>query len=452
MTNHLLSHAQSSPTLPESVSSEPVPPVSVPPEPVPPEPIPLGAVPRSAVGQEAPLRSTNPSPTSPPIPMVDLHAQQRQLRRSLEARLFSVLDHGLYLNGPEIEELEDKLGSYCGVRHAVSCSSGTDSLLIALMGLGIGSVCGEGSARDAVLVPSFTFAASAEAVVLAGAVPVFVDIERQFYLIDPSSVSEGFSIARQHGLTVRAVLAVDLFGIAADYRALRSEIGRQQAKSDSKTKIALISDMAQAFGARRANQSCAQLADIACTSFFPSKPLGGYGDSGAVLSHDTRFIERVRSIRTHGQGASRYDHVRVGATARMDSFQAAVLLEKFKTLDDERAKRTRIAQNYSDSLRDTALTLPTTPPDCVNAWAQYTLGANSSEQRNTLMQALKEQNIASTIFYPRGVSEQIPYRRYPRTRLPNTERAASEVFSIPFHPYLDAADQDRVITALRRAL
>ncbi|MDE2921958.1 MAG: DegT/DnrJ/EryC1/StrS aminotransferase family protein [Acidobacteriota bacterium] len=391
------------------------------------------------------------TPTEPPprIPFVDLAAQSRRLRPEIDRRIGEVLDHGRYVMGPEVGELEAELGRWGAGASAVAVSSGSDALLIALLALGVGRA---ENRRDAVFVPTFTFTATAEVVLLAGAVPIFVDVREDDFLIDLESLDREYEVLRTAGAaTPKAVIPVDLFGLPvaekplADWAAARN--------------IEVISDAAQSFGARRDGNPVGSLAPVTTTSFYPAKPLGCYGDGGAVLCVEPATAEVVRSIREHGQSADRYDIVRLGVNGRLDSLQAAVLLAKLTVFEQELAARRAVAAGYSERLRassSTAMPWRVSAPECApgveSSWAQYTLrvddaaGRPSAETRDGLRAHLDRAGIPTAVYYPRPMHLQPAYERYGRGAgsLPVSESLADRVVSLPMHPYLDQDALDRI--------
>jgi len=372
-----------------------------------------------------------------PIPFIDVAAQRRRLGSAIDEAVGRVLAHCQFLMGPEVAEFERRLAQFCGARHAISCASGTDALVLVLMAKEIG-------AGDAVFCPSFTFCATAEAAVLAGATPVFVDVHADSFNIDPQSLQRAIATARQKGLKPKAVIPVDLFGLPADHDAIR-------AIADAEN-LFVLDDAAQGFGAMYKGRAIGTLAPATATSFFPAKPLGCYGDGGAVITDDAALAERLKSLRVHGQGNDKYDNVRIGMTARLDTIQAAVLIEKLKIFPDEIAARSRVAARYSDALAAT-IRVPQLPADCTSVWAQYTLRLEPG-RRDPLAAALKGQGIPTAIYYPKPLHRQTAYRDFPIAEggLPVSDQLADEVISLPMHAYLDTATQDRIIDAVRRAL
>lgn len=366
---------------------------------------------------------------------IDLAAQRDRIRTRLDERIAAVLDHGAFILGPEVEELEAALAAFCGARHCVSCGNGTDALLLALMALNIRT-------GDAVICPSFTFAATAEVVPSLGATPVFCDVEENTYNTSAASLVRTVEHARSLGLTPRVVIPVDLFGLPADHEAL-AEVAASEG-------LEIISDSAQSFGATYRGRRTGTLGRITTTSFFPAKPLGCYGDGGAVFTEDDALADLLRSYRFHGKGADKYDNVRIGMNSRLDTIQAAILLEKLAIYPDEIEARQRLAQRYTMALSQRFRT-PQVPEGSLSVWAQYTLAAASGEERSEAMKQLRADGIPSAIYYPSPLHRQTAYRDCPvdPAGLPVSERVAERVFSLPMHPYLTEADQDRVIAALR---
>lgn len=365
--------------------------------------------------------------TRAPIAFIDLKAQRRRLGSAVDAAMMRVLDHGAFVLGPEVAMLEARLAERAGVRHAISCASGMDALVMLLMAHDIGP-------GDAVLCPSFTFAATAEAIALRGATPVFVDVRPDDFNMDPESAASAIAALPAH-LTLRGIIAVDLFGQPADYPALSALAARHG--------VWLLADAAQSFGARLGNHAVGSLGDFAITSFFPAKPLGAYGDGGAIFTEDARLRDILLSIRVHGQGLDKYENVRLGLTARLDTVQAAVLLEKLEIFDEEIVARNRVAARYAAGLAGMVQT-PQLAPDRSSVWAQYTV---RSDHRDALVAALKADGVPTAIYYPRPLHRQAPYAAalVAPGGLPVTEQLAASVFSLPMHPYLEAEVQDYII-------
>jgi UDP-2-acetamido-2-deoxy-ribo-hexuluronate aminotransferase len=372
-----------------------------------------------------------------PIPFIDVAAQRRRLGRSVDEAIARVLGHCQFILGPEVRELEAKLSEFCGARHVVSCASGTDALVMALMAWGIGP-------GDAVICPSFTFTATAEVVVLVGATPVFADVDERSFNLDPASLQRACAAAREAGLHPKAVIPVDLFGQPADYDRI---VPIAEAEN-----LFVLDDAAQAFGATYKNRRIGALAPATATSFFPAKPLSCYGDGGAVITDDDELAQVIRSLRVHGEGRGKYDCVRIGLNGRLDTIQAAVLIEKLKIFPEEILARERIARRYSADLADVA-TVPRLAPGSTSVWAQYTIRLPAG-RRDGLAAALKMEGIPTAIHYPIPLHRQQPYQRFPIAAggAPVSERLAEEVISLPMHAYLDQTTQDRIIDAVRRAL
>ena len=369
------------------------------------------------------------------IPFVDLQAQRERIADRLGGAIKRVLEHGQFILGPEVYELETQLADFAGVEHAVTCSSGTDALLLALMVNRVGP-------GDAVFVPSFTFAATAEVVALLGATPVFVDVRSDIYNMDPMSLARGVDhVVAEGGLTPRAVIAVDLFGHPADYPAIES-IANDHG-------MFVLADAAQSFGATRGGKSAVGCCDIAATSFFPAKPLGCYGDGGAVFTRDESVAGALRSLRAHGEGAGKYDHVRIGTNSRLDTIQAAVLLEKLRIFPDELQNRQRIAERYGKGLGD-LVQVPTVTDGVTSSWAMYTL---LLEDRDAVAASLNAKGVPTAVHYPKPLHQQEAYGHYPvPDGAPVAVELASRVLSLPIHPYLEASTQDEIIVAVRSAL
>jgi dTDP-4-amino-4,6-dideoxygalactose transaminase len=371
------------------------------------------------------------------IPFIDLAAQRRRLGERVEQALGRVLAHGQYIMGPEVGALEKQLAAFCGARHALSCSSGTDALILALLAKGIGR-------GDAVICPSFTFAATAEAVALLGATPVFADILPDTFNLDPAGLEPALAAAKREGLTPRALIVVDLFGQPADYARLEPLLARHG--------LWLLADGAQSFGATYRGRRVGAIGLIAATSFFPAKPLGCYGDGGAVFTDDDALADAMRSLRIHGQGTDKYDNVRIGINGRLDTFQAAVLLEKLALFDEEIAARQRIARRYNELLAPVAV-VPRLMEGATSVWAQYTLRLKAGT-RDAVAARLKEDGVPTAIYYPKPLHQQTAYRHFPVAggKLPVSEQVAQEVLSLPMHPYLDEATQDRIVAAVKKAV
>ena len=368
------------------------------------------------------------------IEFIDLQAQRARLGTKLDDAMRGVLEHGRYIMGPEVPALEGKLAARVGAKHCLTCSSGTDALALVLLGWGIGP-------GDAVFVPSFTFVASAEVVSLVGATPVLVDIEEDSFNMCPNSLGEAIEVAVAKGLKPRVLMPVDLFGQPADYTRLLP-IAREHS-------LKVLCDAAQSFGATDQGNAVGSLGDATATSFFPAKPLGCYGDGGAVFTDDDELAAAMDSLRVHGKGQSKYDNVRIGLNARLDTLQAAILLEKLKIFSDEIQQRERVAGRYCHGLHNVAVT-PSVRPGATSVWAQYTL---RFPNRDEVAASCKERGVPTAIYYPTPLTEQTAYRHYPAPSAgtPVAERLAKEVLSIPMHPYLEESQQDFIIEVVRGA-
>jgi len=380
---------------------------------------------------------------------IDLAAQQKRIRHGIDANIQSVLQHGKYIMGPEIKTLEGKLADFVGTQHAIACSSGTDALLLALMAYGVGP-------GDAVFTSPFTFIATAEVIALLGATPVFVDIDPVTFNLDPKLMeraiqalrngSGDYPLPRAKGLslTPKAVIPVDLFGLPADYDRI-NPVSKQHG-------LFVIEDAAQSFGAQYRGKRACSLADIGCTSFFPAKPLGCYGDGGMCFTNDRSLNEVMRSLSVHGQGSHKYENVRIGINGRLDTFQAAILLAKFEIFAEEISLRDEVAQNYSKLLSNgkASVVVPRVPSGYSSVWAQYSILAKDESHRSELQATLKEAGVPTAIYYPKPLHLQTAFQSlgYKPGDFPVSEDAASRIFSIPMHPYLLAKDQERIAKVL----
>jgi dTDP-4-amino-4,6-dideoxygalactose transaminase len=371
------------------------------------------------------------------IPLIDVAAQRRRLGTRIDDAVRRVMDHCQFIDGPEVRELERALSEFCGAKHSIGVASGTDALVLVLMAKGIGR-------GDAVICPSFTYAASPESVALVGATPVFAEVDETTFNLDPAGIERAVAAARRAGLKPKALMTVDLFGLPADYEAIDPVAARLG--------LYVIDDAAQAFGADAKGRKLGTLAPVTTTSFFPAKPLGCYGDGGAVFTDDDELADLVRSLRNHGQGADRYDNVRIGMTGRLDTIQAAVLIEKLKIFPEETVARERIARRYNAALSD-VVRVPHLSNEHTCVWAQYTIRV-SGGRRDALADKLRAQGISTAQYYPVPSHRQGAYRDYPVAEggLAVTEKLAGEVISLPMHAYLDEPTQDRIIGAVRGAL
>jgi len=371
------------------------------------------------------------------IPFIDVAAQRRRLGRAIDEAISRVLAHCQFIHGPEVRALEVELAAFCGARHAIACSSGTDALRLVLMAWGIGP-------GDAVICPAFTFCATAEVVALCGATPVMADVEGETFNLDPASCARAVAAARKLGLKPRAIIPVDLFGLPVDHDGIAAIAAAHG--------MLVLDDAAQAFGAVYKGRKLGTLAPATATSFFPAKPLGCYGDGGAIFTDDEALAARLRSLRVHGEGVDKYDAAEIGLTGRLDTIQAAILLEKLKIFPEEILARGRVAARYAAGLADVA-TVPRVGNESNSVWAQYTIRL-APGRRDALAAALRAQGIPTGIYYAKPLHRQQAYRHFPIVDggLPASERLAAEVISLPMHAYLDEPAQDRIIAAVRRAL
>ena len=372
-----------------------------------------------------------------PIPFIDVAAQRRRLGRAIDDAVARVLAHCQFIQGPEVHVLEAELAAFCGARHAIGCASGTDALLLVLMAWQIGP-------GDAVICPSFTYHATAEMVALLGATPIIADVLPDTFNLDPASCERAVVTAKRLGLKPRAIIPVDLFGLPADHDAIAAIAATHG--------LLVLDDAAQAFGASYRGKGIGTLANATATSFFPAKPLGCYGDGGAVFTDDDALAARVKSIRFHGEGVDRSEAARIGITGRLDTIQAAVLIEKLKIFSEEIKARNLVAARYSAALADVAI-VPRPGDEGSSVWAQYTIRLKAG-QRDALAATLKAQHIPTAIYYARPLHRQPAYRHFPLAEagVPVSDRLAGEVLSLPMHAYLEPVVQDRVIGSVRRAL
>ncbi len=354
---------------------------------------------------------------------IDLKAQYKQIKNDVDQRIQKVLDHQRFIMGPEVQQLEENLSSYVGVKHCIGVASGTDALQIAMMALGIGP-------GDEVITTPFSFIATAETIVLLGAKPIFVDIDPKTYNIDPDLIEPAISNR------TKAIMPVDLYGQCADYDKIN--------KIAQKYNIPVIEDGAQSFGATYKGKRSCSLSTIGCTSFFPSKPLGAYGDAGACFTNNDEIAKAIKEIRVHGQDR-RYHHPRIGINGRIDTIQAAILLAKFEIFPKEVEARSEIGQKYSDLLKDINITTPYIEPYNTSVYAQYTIQANNREQ---LQKKLKEKNIPTAVHYPIPLNQQPALRQ--SKKLPIAEAISDKVVSLPMHPLLSQQDMDLIIEIISK--
>lgn len=374
-----------------------------------------------------------------PVNFIDIGAQRQRLGTVIDEAVGRVLTHCQFINGPEVTQLEADLAKFSGAKHVVACASGTDALLMVLMAKNVGP-------GDAVICPSFTFCATGEVVALTGATPVFVDVDEDTFNVNIDSLKRGIATAKKLGLTPKAIIPVDLFGQSVDHDKIAAV-----AEAEG---LFILDDAAQSFGATYKGTRLGTFGLATATSFFPAKPLGCYGDGGAIFTNDDTLVEALRSVRVHGQGSEKYDNVRLGLTARLDTMQAAILIEKLKIFDDEIAARNVVAQRYFDALHNIVIA-PRVKDGNTSVWAQYTIRLpKDGPTRDAFAAALKEQGIPTAIYYPKSMHQQTAYKHYPVAEggLPVSEKLSEEVISLPMHAYLDAATQDRVIKAVRDAL
>jgi len=372
------------------------------------------------------------------IPFIDLQAQRTRLGAPLEAAILDVVRSGQWILGPEVEACERELAAFAGVRHCLTCASGTDALALALMVTGLRS-------GDAVICPAFTFAATAEVVAWLGATPVFADVDAETFNLEPDSAERAIAAAARAGLTPRVLLPVDLFGQPADHNELATLADAHG--------LWVLDDAAQAFGATYQGRRLGGLARMTATSFFPAKPLGCYGDGGALLFDDDDLLEPLRSLRVHGQGEDKYDNVRIGMNGRMDAIQCAVIRQKLTIFEDETARRQAVAAAYGEQLAG-LVTVPRIGSDRRSVWAQYTVILPPGTDRPAFQAALRSAGVPTAVYYGRAMPRQTAYARYPVAPggCPVSEDLAARVVSLPMHPYLSEAAQARVVDAVRNAL
>ncbi len=384
---------------------------------------------------------------------IDLSAQQKRIRSSIEKRIGRVLDHGQYIMGPELAELEDTLAFYVGVKHALACSSGTDALMLSLMAHEVGP-------GDAIFTTPFTFMATAEAIALVGATPIFLDIDSKTMNLDPAHLERAWNALELQDPTVyplprnmdlqalhpKGIMAVDLFGITADY-----DLILQFAKPRN---LFVVEDGAQSLGATYHSKMACSLGHVGCTSFFPAKPLGAYGDGGMCFTDDHALHEKLVSLRVHGQGRNKYENERLGLNARMDTLQAAIVLAKLEIFEEELGLRRKVAETYQELLShlEEVLSLPLFPPWGRSAWAQYSILARDESARSRFLRSLARENIPTAIYYPTPLHLQkaFGYLGYGEGDFPHSEDHAKRIFSLPMHPYLERWDQEKIVLSLTR--
>lgn len=368
----------------------------------------------------------------------DLGAQYRVLKPQIDEAILTVVKEGRYISGPQVQELEERLAFYVGVKHCITCANGTDALQLALMAWGVGP-------GDAVFVPDFTFFSSGEVVAAVGATPVFVDVDERTFNLDPIKLEKAIDAVRDAGaLKPAAVVAVDLFGLPANYPAIKPIC--------EKYRLKLLEDGAQGFGGAIGDKLVCSFGDVSTTSFFPAKPLGCYGDGGAVFTDDDEWAALIRSYAVHGKGAFKYDNVRVGMNSRLDTIQAAVLLAKLDAfVGEEIAAVNEVARSYDEALAGSALALPRVPEGYTSSWAQYTVQLPEGVDRAALQDALKKQGVPTMVYYPRPMHEQGAFESacaVASVGCPVTERLCAAVLSLPMGPYMSVENVRTVVAAL----
>lgn len=364
---------------------------------------------------------------------IDLGAQRERIGDRLKAAIDRVVEDGRYILGPQVAEFEAKLAAYVGVKHCIACANGTDALLLPLYASGIGP-------GDAVFVPSFTFAATAEVVALAKAEPVFVDVDPDTYNIDIKSLEAAIAMIKAEGrLKPRAIIPVDLFGLGADYDAIMAIAEREN--------LLVIEDAAQSIGGSVDGRMCGSFGHVGGTSFYPAKPLGCYGDGGAMFTNDDALADKLRSFAFHGKGETQYDNIHVGINSRLDTLQAAILLEKLAILEEEMVARQTVAQRYAEGL-GSVVKASANLPGTRSAWAQYAI---ETPDRDALKAHLQENGIPSVIYYVKPLHQQLAYKDFPAVPggLAVSETLPERILCLPMHPYLSTEDQDRIISTIR---
>jgi dTDP-4-amino-4,6-dideoxygalactose transaminase len=364
------------------------------------------------------------------IPFIDLAAQQKRIRPDVDKAIQAVLDHGMYIMGPEVQALEDQLAVFTGTKHAVSTSSGTDALILCLMALGL-------KPGDGVIVPSFSFAASAEVMPCLGAIPIFAEVNPHSFTLDPARLNDALAAANTAGINVVGIIPVGLFGQPSDMAAINQFADQHH--------LWVLDDAAQSLGATQHGKQVGEMAKATATSFFPAKPLGCYGDGGALFTDDDGLAEIAKSARVHGMGKNRYDYERIGMTARMDTMQAAVLLEKLKLFPEELQRRQAKADRYNSALKD-IVSPQHLAHDATSSWAQYCFLLPAGVDRDMVQEQLKSVGIPSVVYYKMGIHEHAPYARYPVAQggLPVTADLCQRILSLPFHAWIDDDTQDYI--------
>ena len=365
---------------------------------------------------------------------IDLIKQYEKISDQVELHIKNILKSGKYIMGPEVYELEQALSKFINVKYCISCSSGTDALIMALMAHGV-------KPGDAILTTPFTFIATAEAIQIVGATPVFVDIDYNTLNIDPTLISNAIHFCQNKGLNPVGIIPVDLFGLPADYNTIQ--------KNAKINKLFVLEDAAQGFGGKINTKYAGSFGETAITSFFPAKPLGCYGDGGAIFTDDENLAAILQSIRIHGEGIDKYDNIRLGINGRLDTIQAAILLEKLKIFPEEIIKRNNIAQYYTKNLPKQFRTQKITKT-YQSSWAQYSIIAQSNNTRNHAIQAMEKNNIPTMIYYkiPLHLQKVFQFLGYKKKDFPVTEKISKKIFSIPMHPYLQQSEQDTILDIL----
>ena len=368
----------------------------------------------------------------------DLGKQHEVLAERIDAAILKAVSSSHFIMGPEVKQLESELAEYVGVKHCLSCANGTDALTLALKAWGIGP-------GDAVFVPDFTFFASAETIAAEGATPIFVDVREDTFNLDPDDLERAIAEVNEAGnLMPAAIVAVDLFGLPADYRRIRSIADRHGLK--------ILEDGAQGFGGSIDGQRACSFGDIATTSFFPAKPIGCYGDGGAVFTDNDEWASLMDSYRVHGKGSDKYQNVRIGLNSRLDTIQAAVLLEKLRAFKEWELRDVNIAAGKYTSMLSGTVATPVIPEGFESSWAQYTIRLESAEQRAKVQKSLKEQDIPTMVYYPLPMHKQMAFADLAVRECPVADRLCETVLSLPMHPYLTDEQIDAVCVALKSAL
>lgn len=373
------------------------------------------------------------------IQMNNLSKQYELIKDDIKNNIDNVLNHGKFIMGPEVLELENKLSKYVGVKHVVSCSSGTDALLMSLKAWGIGK-------GDAVFTTPFTFVATSEVIAMTGATPVFVDIDKNTFNIDVYKLEEAIiSIKDRVDLTPKLILPVDLFGLLADYEKINNIAKKYNLK--------VLEDAAQSFGSSLKGEKSCSFADAAATSFFPAKPLGCYGDGGAIFTNDTEMYNILKSIRVHGKGKNKYDNVRIGMNSRLDTIQAAILLAKLKVFDDEVVLKNNIAKLYNKYL-DSSLAIQDIEEDYISSFAQYSILANDEDERNKIQESLNKENISSAIYYntPLHLQKAFEYLNYKINDFPVAEEVSKKILSLPMYPYMNEEEVKLIASTINKVV